>query len=149
MRKIKLFDIASILLLIVNVSLIAFGLIYAIRGELMPYHLEYLGITPAEIISFNPTLLNFANMSIRLVGFLFLSCGVIFVIVWYVGFRKKLKWAFLAILVSGSLIIIPLFLVILTVAGFNFPFPIGLICLILWIVSMVISGFEIFILGKK
>jgi len=139
----KLFKIGSILILLVNLVLILFGAVYAFYGKLMPYHLAFLGMTPEEISALNPNFLTLANLSIVLIGFLFLSDGIVNILIWYKSFRKGEKWAWFAALLSGALIIIPLMGVIYTVAGFGFPFPLGCACLILWIVGILLSAKEV------
>lgn len=139
----KLFKIGSILILLVNLVLILFGAVYAFYGKLMPYHLAFLGMTPEEIYALNPNFLTLANLSIVLIGFLFLSNGIVNILIWYKSFRKGEKWAWLAVMLSGALVIIPLMGVIYIVAGFGFPFPLGLACLILWIVGILLSAKEV------
>ncbi|NVM52684.1 MAG: hypothetical protein HWN66_03190 [Candidatus Helarchaeota archaeon] len=139
----QLFKIGSSILLIVNVVLILFGCIYAIRAELMPYHIEFIGASTYDTIANNyPNVLILSQLMIMLVGFLFLSIGTVYTFIWYYSFRKGEKWAWLAILVSGALILIPLMYVILIVAGFGFPFPVGCVSLILWVVAMAFTAKE-------
>jgi len=143
MDRFNLFNIGSILIMLVNVILILFGAIYAFYGKLMPYHLAFIGMTPEEIYAIKPNLLTLSTLSIMLIGFLFLSDGVVNLLIWYKSFRKGEKWAWLAALLSGALIIIPLMGVIYIVAGFGFPFPIGFACLILWIIGIILTAKEI------
>ena len=143
MNSSKLFKVGSILIPLVNVGLILFGMIYVIYGRLMPYHLAFIGLTPEQIATLPPNLITLSNLSIILIGFLFLSNGVINLLIWYKSFRKGEKWAWFAALLSGALIIIPLMGVIYTVAGFGFPFPLGCACLILWIVGILLSAKEV------
>jgi hypothetical protein len=136
MNSSKLFKVGSILIPLVNVGLILFGMIYVIYGKLMPYHLAFIGLTPEEIATLPPNLITLSNLSIILVGFLFLSSGATTILIWYKSFRKGEKWAWFAVLICDGLVFIPLIGVIYTVAGFGFPFPIGCASLILWIICL-------------
>ena len=136
MNDSKLFKVGSILILLVNVVLMIFGLTYAIYGKLMPYHLAFIGLTPEQIAALSPNLLSLSNLSIILIGFLFLSSGATTTLIWYKSFRKGEKWAWLAVLISDGLVFIPLIGVIYIVAGFGFPFPIGCAGLVLWIIGL-------------
>lgn len=139
----KLFKVGSYLILIVNVVLMIFGLIYAIYGKLMPYHLAFIGLTLEEIALLPPNLITLSNLSIILIGFLFLSSGATTTLIWYKSFRKGEKWAWLAVLISNGLVFIPLIGVIYIVAGFGFPFPIGCAALVLWIISLGLTAKEV------
>lgn len=139
----KLFKIGSILILLVNVVLMIFGLIYAIYGKLMPYHLAFIGLTPEAIAALPPNLIILSNLSIILIGFLFLSSGATTTLIWYKSFRKGEKWAWLAVLISDGLVFIPLIGVIYIVAGFGFPFPIGCAALVLWMISLGLTANDI------
>jgi len=140
----KLFRIASILALIVYSVVIIMGLIYAIYGNLMPYHLNYIGLTVVQISSFDPELAILAALTIRLVGFLFLSSGALLIMIWYFSFRKAEKWSWIANLIAGALIIIPLLFVTFVVGGLNIPFPIVVVSLGLWIGALSLSIQEVF-----
>jgi len=144
MTKSKIFRIASILALIVYAVIIIMGLLYAIYGNLMPYHLNYIGLTLSQIQSFDPELAILAAMTIRLVGFLFLSSGALLIMIWYFGFQKAEKWSWIANLIAGILVIIPLLFVTHVVGGLNFPFPLLVLGLVLWIAYLGLSIKEVF-----
>lgn len=136
------FQLGSLLILSVNMILLVFGLIYAIRADLMPYHLEFIGIEDYEgIASLYPNIAILARLMIMLIGFLFLSNGIVNLAIWYVGFRKGSRWAWVSSL-GAALILIPLMFVIYIVAGFGFPFPVGFTCLILWLIAMLFTAKE-------
>lgn len=142
MRKSTTFQLGSLLIFAINAILIIFGLIYVFNGTLMPYHWDFLyPITEADILLFSDKLMTLGELMIILVGFLFLSNGVSNLFIWYVGFRKGERWAWLASL-SVALIVIPLMYVISIIAGFNFPFQVGFSSLILWIIAMLLSAKE-------
>lgn len=145
MTRSKTFRIALILMLIVYSVIIIMGLIYAIYGNLMPYHLNYIGLTVAQIYTFDPELAILAALTIRLIGFLFLSSGVLMLIIWYFSFRKAEKWAWIANLIAGALIIIPLLFVTFVVGGLNIPFPIVVVSLAVMVAALGLSYKEIFV----
>lgn len=144
MTKSTIFTIGSIMLLCVNVVLILFGIVYAGYGTLMPYHINFVGMTPAEIYAYNPQLMILAGLSIRLIGFLFISNGIVNTLIWYYSFRKEELWSWLSVLVSGALIIIPLLAITFMVAGIGFPFPLILVCLIVWAIGIGLTMREVF-----
>ena len=144
MTRSKIFLIASILTLILYSMIIIIGLVYAIYSNLMPYHIAFIGMTVSQVSSFNPQLVILSQLSIFLIGFLFISSGALMVIIWHVGFRKAEKWSWIANLAAGALVIIPLLYVTFTVAGLNFPFPLICICLAVWIVAISLSIKEVF-----
>ncbi len=136
-----MFKIGSIIFVVVDIVLILFGLIYAIRADLLPYHIEFIGQSTYDTIaSTYPNAFILTRLSILLIGFMFLSLGAAFIIVWYYALRKGIKWAWVLTLVSGALLLIPLMVVIVIVAGVGFPFPIGLIALILWASALVLTS---------
>jgi hypothetical protein len=100
-------------------------------------------VTPEDIYALSPNLLTLTTLSIMLIGFLFLSNGAVNTLIWYKSFRKGAKWAWLAAFISGGLIILPLMGVIYVVAGFGFPFPIGCVSLVLWIIGLVLTAKDV------
>ncbi len=140
-----MFKIGSIIFLIVDVVLILFGLVYAIRSDLMPYHIAFIGQSTYDTMAASyPNVLILSQLSILLIGCLFLSIGACYFFVWYFSFRKGEKWSWLLALVSGALVFIPLMGVIVIVAGTSFPFPVGVAGLILWIVALALTAKEAF-----
>ena len=125
----------------INAIIIVFGLLYALSGTLMPYHWDFVGVTEIQVEALSPELMILAELSIMLIGFLFLSNGITNLFIWYIGIREGKRWAWLASL-AGALIVIPLMYVILIVAGLNFPFQVGFTSLILWISAMLMTAKE-------
>lgn len=138
----KKLNIAIILFIIVNVIAIIIGTLYSILG-LMPYHRTSLGMSPTKINSFNPNIMLFIYIIIRVNGFLFLTSGINGLIVIYYGIRNKEKWAWLYNLVAFILISIPL-VVLLYNETFAMPFPLALFVFIIWLIGLGISYKEIF-----
>ena len=138
----KKLNIAIILFIIVNVIAIIIGTLYSILG-LMPYHRTSLGMSPSKINSFNPNIMPFIYIIIRVNGFLFLTSGINGLIVIYYGIRNKEKWAWLYNLVAFILISIPL-VVLLYNETFAMPFPLALFVFIIWLIGLGISYKEIF-----
>jgi len=138
----KKLNIAIILFIIVYVIAIIIGSLYSILG-LMPYHRTSLGMSTSRINSFNPNIMPFIYIIIRVNGFLFLTLGINGLLIIYYGIRNKEKWAWLYNLISFIFISIPL-VVLLYNETFAMPFPLALFVFILWILALGISYREIF-----
>jgi hypothetical protein len=138
----RMFKIGSIMIFIINAVLIIFGLIYAIHADLMPYHLAFIGESDYQTIAATyPNVALLSRLLIMLLGCLFLANGISNLFIWYVGFRKGERWAWISAL-GAALIVIPLMVIITIVAGLGFPFPIGLAALILWVTAMALTAKE-------
>ena len=140
--KERFLDIATILLLYTVATMLIFGFIDAISGTLMPYEFTYLGQTESSIIAFDPEVWEIFSGYIRIVGYTFISFGVILVIVILFGFRKKEKWAWI-VAIWGSLSLDIPFLIILATT-MNLPFYLILTNLIVQVVALGISFKEFF-----
>ena len=99
MRKLtesRMFKIGIYIFLLVDAVLILFGLVYAIRADLMPYHIEFIGQSTYDTIATTyPNAYTLTRLSIFLIGFMFLSIGAALIIVWYYSLRKAIKWAWI------------------------------------------------------
>jgi hypothetical protein len=142
MAKSKLLSIAWIMILIIGLALIIAGVIYASQGTLMPYHEEFVGMTPSEIRNFNPELMVFVGGLIAQVGFLFISLGIVNIGLCLTGFRKGERSSWITLLVIDAVAFIPLTYASYLVGGFDMPFPIMLTVLILWVIAMCLSAKE-------
>ena len=138
----KKLNISIVLLIILDIIAILFGILYAVLG-FMPYHAAAVGKSSSEINNYDPELMVLISTTIRVNGFMFLSYAAMSLIVIYVGFQNKEKWAWISHLISGALAYIPL--AILTYnPTFAMPFPIALFDLFLWIIALGISYKEFF-----
>ncbi len=138
----KRLNIAIILLAIVNLISTIIGILYTILG-FMPYHQTSIGMSPSKIRSFNPALMDFIYIIIRVNGFLFLNVGITGIYILFVGFRKKEKWAWIYNLFPTFLVTLPL-VVILYNEKFAMPFPLALITFVMTLIALGISYKEFF-----
>ncbi|MFX0082272.1 MAG: hypothetical protein ACFE94_11025 [Candidatus Hodarchaeota archaeon] len=143
--KEKFLDIAVILLLYTIATMLVFGFLDAILGTFMPYEVSYMGVDETDIESFNAELMEMISGYIRILGFTFISFGIVLIIILFVGFRKKEKWAYILTLLAILSLDIP-YLVVLS-PFMDLPFILVLINLIVQAVAMVISFKEFF--GKE
>ena len=139
----KKLNISIILLIILDIIAILFGILYAVLG-FMPYHAAAVGKSSSEISNFDPELMVLISTTIRVNGFMFLGLAAMSLIIIYVGFRNKEKWAWISHLILGALVYIPLVILVYIATGFAMPFPITLFDLILWIIALSISYKEFF-----
>lgn len=113
-----------------------FGIIYAAAGKLLFYHEAFAGMTSEEIAALHPNLMTLIGLIIRVMGCLFICIGLVGLFVIYLGYRKEQRMAWPIIFFTSFLLIIPLVVETYIVAGWGFPFPIVLICLICWICAI-------------
>lgn len=144
MKKLSNLDIASILVLFGYVLLMIFGVVYSILGTLMSYHEAFIGMTAAEVSTFNSNLMVFIGILIRGTGFSFIFIGVTGTIVIYFGFRKKEKWAWFVILLTLLLMNIPLIAFTFIITGLSMVSLLNIGAVILATIGLILSYKEIF-----
>ena len=142
MARSKSLNIASIMILVIGLTLVAVGVIYSSKGTLMPYHEKFIGMTPSQIRAFNPRLMDFVGGSISLLGFLFISLGIANIGLCIASLRKGERWSWITIVSTDAFTFIPLTYVTYVVGGFDIPFPIMFSALILWVAAMCLSAKE-------
>ena len=144
MDKEKLMNISWFLASIPYVAALIFGILYAVTGTIQFYHESYIGLTPEDISSFNPELMILISLFIRVMGCLFMSIGIVGIFVIYFGYKKEQKMSWAIIFFTSFLGLVPLAVETFIIAGWGFPFPIVLICLICWIsaigINMIVQG---------
>lgn len=145
MKKLSNLDICSILALFSYVLLLIFGTVYSILGTFMSYHEAFIGITAADVSTFNANLMVFIGILIRGTGFAFLFIGATGSIIIYFSFRKKEKWAWFVIVLSLLFMNIPLIAFTYIITG-----PLSMVSLlniaatILSIIALILSYKEFF-----
>lgn len=108
MEQEKLFNIGTILLLATVVVLLIYGILYVFVGTLAPDTLTYIGKTEAEIIAFDPELMFIISNNKRSLGITNISLGIAYILILNFGFRKKEKWAWIAVLIAIVGFVVPL-----------------------------------------
>lgn len=94
---------------IATIATILFGLVYATRKQIMPYHLEALETTWEEIDTKYQFML---RMLLNGGGFFGLSTGLFMLILWWIPFRAGQLWAGYAIGLVGLVGALPLSFVV-------------------------------------
>ena len=103
--------IASALLYIVSLVILAFGILYIYTGfttGLMPYHIKFLGATCDEL---PPNVCELMRTFVQIIGFAFLAIGItLFMLVrtMFDGQQDDLDWKMIAIIVSILVPIAPI-----------------------------------------
>ncbi len=144
MEKLKLLDIASILYALDNVLVLLMGLLYLISGTFQPYHIEFTGLTATDVTAFNANLMILIGLSIRMIGVGNLSGGLAGLFITIIPYRKGKKWAWFAVLITGMVTIVPTLIITNVVLGSHYLYMVFIVAMIIWIISMVLSTYEIF-----
>jgi len=134
MEQEKLFNIGIILLLATVVVLLIYGILYVSTGTFSPDALAYIGKTEAEIIAFDPELMFIISNQIRVMGISDISLGIAYILILNFGFRKKEKWAWIAILIAIVDFVVPLIFMSLYMISFD------LIMLIITLIIMIVGA---------
>ena len=103
-KRIKYCAIALVVLNILGC--LSGGIAYITATTLMPYHLEYVGMSTADIQNFSPKLHNLIVVLIKLVGAvatIFLSSAIV---IFLIPFRRGERWAWITTFVLGLLYLI-------------------------------------------
>jgi len=141
----KKLNIAIILLFIINIIGLLFGITYAILATLMPYHQEFLGLTPSQISNYNSRLMFFIGVLIRMSGLAGVIIAITNLFILNYSFRNKEKWSWKVFLITGLIYDIPMLIVTYTITGpVGGPFLIFCLVTALFIIAMGISYKEIF-----
>jgi len=134
MRKIELFDIALILLLITVAGLIFYALIYVIFGGFTIFSgFAYVGHSEAEILAYDSLLHFNINNAIRVLGFTDLTVGIFAISILLIPFRKKEKWSWILTVIVVLVFTLPLLILNTYIIGFT------LIILIVFLVIQLIA----------
>jgi hypothetical protein len=103
--------IASILLFIVSIVILAFGILYIYTGftsGLLPYHVRFLGKTCEEL---PPNVCELMSTFVQIIGFAFLAIGItMFLLVraMFNGQQDELDWKMIAVIVAILIPIAPI-----------------------------------------
>ena len=143
MRKIELFDIALILLLITVAGLIFYAVIYVIFGGFTIFSGFVLAMhSEAEILAYDPVLHYSINNAIRTLGFTDLTVAVFAIFVLLIPFRKKEKWAWVLTVIVVLIFTLPL--LILNTYRIGFTLIILIIFLAIQLIALGITFKEFF-----
>jgi len=103
--------VATILLTIVSLVILAFGILYIYTGftkGLMPYHVKFLGMTCEEL---PPNVCELMKTFVQIIGFAFLAIGItMFLLVraMFDGQQDTLDWKMIAVIVGVLIPIAPI-----------------------------------------
>lgn len=104
-KKPTAFKIAYYNFYVLAIVSIAFGSMYFFRSDIMPYHYAFLGINEAELMQFNPRLLELMTIFMKIIGSSYIGIGIANIFINAIGVRKEKTWSWWALL---SIYICPL-----------------------------------------
>ena len=133
MEQEKLFKIGIILLFATVIAMLIYGILYISTGTIPQSSLDFIGMTEAEISAFSSELMIVISYQIRLVGIAYISLGIAYILILNFGFRKKEKWAWIALLIATVGFVGPLLLMSLLI----FPIDIDIIILIITLIIQI------------
>jgi len=131
----EIVKIASILLYIVSAITILSGLTYVFTPTIMSYHQRFLGKTHEQL---EPKVAKLFLTLIRVVGFAFLSIGIMLAMLVKGYFSKGDNWAWWIILVMVLTYVVPLLFITLSIGPYT-PWWLISVMVILCLMAMVIS----------
>lgn len=140
----KRLNVALILGFIIYAYFIVMGVIYASLGTFMPYHIAFTGKTESEVSSYSSKLMTLISILIRLMGFLFITIGIIGLFILYFAFRKREKWSWILSLITACTGNLPFMILTYTILGLGIMYLIMIILFIFLIIALSISYKEFF-----
>ena len=117
----------------------AFAALYIIKGDLMSYHVAYIGVSSEDIKADNPELMFLISIFIRLIGSLLLCAATCLAYASHGGVVKQQKWGLHIYIIAGAFTLIPLIPITFAIGGLGLPFPFTVIFLVFWIIGVFIS----------
>jgi hypothetical protein len=99
---------SSILLLVILAAGCLFGVAYIAATTLMPYHLEYIGMSSADIQNFSPKLHNLILVFLKLMGLSGLLIMANGIVITLIPFRRAERWAWISLFAIGLIDLISL-----------------------------------------
>lgn len=121
------------------------GLLYLITGTFQSYHVDFIGLTATEVAAFNANLMILISIFIRMVGIGITTAGVAGLFLSIFPYRKGEKWAWVALFIVGFISVIPTMIITFPILGTTLLYVIFIIMLIIWILGILLSGYEIFL----
>jgi len=99
---------SSILLLVILAAGCLFGVAYIAATTLMPYHLDYIGMSSADIQNFSPKLHNLILVFLKLMGLSGLLIMANGIVITLIPFRRAERWAWISLFAVGLIDLISL-----------------------------------------
>ena len=128
--------IASLLLYIVSIAIVAFGALYIYTGftsGLMPYHIKFLGKTCDEL---PPNVCALMRTFVQIIGFAFLAIGVVFfILVQNIFSEQPSSWKMLVVITA---VLMPVILIMYRLASYT-PWYIVAGILVLAIIGLILA----------
>jgi len=137
-------NIAIVLIFIIILSSFVLGLIYAIFGTFLPYHIAFTGKTESNVRAYDPELMILIEAFIRLMGIYVITISIANLFILFFGFRNKEKWAFIYFFLCVCIMFGSLLIFTFPILGFSMNYFYFVAFLILGIIALLLSYKEIF-----
>ena len=98
----------SILLVVIQAAGGLLGVAYIAATTLMPYHLDYIGMSSADIQNFSPKLHNLILVFLKMIGVYQLLIMVYGIAITLIPFRRAERWAWISLFAVGLIDLISL-----------------------------------------
>jgi len=102
-KKIKY---CSIFLLVIYAVVCISGVAYIATSTLMPYHLEYIGMSSADVQNFSMKLHNLIVAVLKLLGVYMLMMSVLAIVITLIPFRRGERWSWISTFIVGLILLI-------------------------------------------
>ena len=133
---------SSILLLVILAAGGIGAVAYIAATTLMPYHLDYIGISSADVQNFSPKLHNLILVFLKLIGVYQLLIVANGIVITLIPFRRGERWAWISLFAIG---------LIYTISNLAATFYVGawikwglLVLTVLFLVAMLIPVQDFF-----
>ena len=94
--------ISSYLFYLLSVITIAFGGLYFLRTDIMPYHYSFLQVSSSQINAFNPNVIELMLAFMKIIGSSYIGIGTAVILITKIGILKNKAWAWWSILLVMS-----------------------------------------------
>ena len=88
-------------MVIFAVGCLGWGVLYIAATTLLPYHLDYIGMSSADIQNFNPKLHNLIVVLIKMIGAFALLADLSLMMITLIPFRRGERWAWISLFAFG------------------------------------------------
>ena len=128
-------NIAIVLVFIIILFSFILGLIYAISGTFLPYHVAFTGKTESNVSAYDSELMILIEAFIRLMGIYVITISIANLFILFFGFCKKEKWAWIYFLISVCIIFGSILIITFPILGFSINYFTFVAFLILGIIA--------------
>ena len=133
----------SIIVVLMALMSVVFGIVYCTRGDIMPYHERFIGMSLEEISQTNSNLADLMLILMNVIGSGLIAFGILTIVVVYKGLWKGERWAWWAILITFLVLNVPQVVVTQQIGGT--PVMLSVVGLIVFLIAMGLIARQIFV----